>query len=195
MTNPIRAITDQQPPAFNFRMTDNGAVTFGAPVDPGALSFTDAGYMPITALTIAGDPQRLHGIPDSLFIQYSAQGVQHFAPNGVPTTADYTSLHFELVGYKGNASFGRAADGTATFSGGKHLTVLAQGDLIMGQLGFNAMGGITGQVSTSYKVDGKVVGTFDLSVQHTAAEITPTASGFTLSGGTLQATFLPLSNT
>ena len=140
MANPIRTITDQQPPAFGFNMTDNGAVVLGMPVGPGALSFTDAGYMPITALTIDGDPQRLRGNPDSLFIKYSAQGVQHFAPDGVPTTADYTSLHFELVGYKGNGSFGRAPEGTATFSGGKHLTVLAQGDLIMGQLGFNAMG-------------------------------------------------------
>lgn len=190
--NPIPLITDQNPPAFNLSMNDNATVVFGPPVGPGALSFTDAGYMPINDLTIGGDPQRLHGKLDGLFIQYSAQGVQHFDQNGTPTTADYTSLHFELVGYKGDASFGHAADGAATVSDTKHLTVLAHGDLIMGQLGFNASGGITGQVNASYQINGRVVGTLDLSVQHAAGDITQTANGFTLSGGTLHASFLPL---
>ncbi len=191
--NSISTITDQHPPPFDLNMSDDALVTFGAPVGPGALSFTDVGYMPINDLTIGGDPQQLKGKLDGLFIQYNAEGVQHFAQSGAPTTADYTDLHFELMGYKGDAVFGHAADGTPTVDGTKHLTVLAQGDLITGQLGFGPTGGITGDVNASFRINGRVVGTLDLSVQHAAGDIGPNATGFTLNGGTLHATFAPLS--
>jgi len=193
--NPILTGNDQQPSPFDLSMSDDALVTFGAPVGPGALSFLDVGYMPVNALTIGGDLQQLKGKLDGLFIHYSATGVQHFAAPGVPTTADYTSLQYELVGYKGDATFGHAADGTPTLSGAKHLTVLAQGDLITGtgHLGFGANGGISGEVDTSMRIDDQVVGTLDFSVQHAAGDIGPAANGFTLSGGTLHATFVPLS--
>lgn len=186
---------DQQPQPFDLSMSDDALVTFGAPVGPGALSFLDVGYMPVNALTIGGELQQLKGKLDGLFIQYNATGVQHFAAPGVPTTADYTGLHYELVGYKGDATFGHAADGTPTLSGANHLTVLAQGDLIagMGHLGFTATGGIAGTVATSLQIDGAVAGTVNFTVQHAAGDIGPAAGGFTLSGGTLHATFVPLS--
>lgn len=191
--NPISTITDQNPPPFDLNMSDDALVTFGAPVGVGALSFSDLGYMPINNLTIGEDTQQLKGKLDGLFIQYTATGVQHFSPSGAPTTADYTSLQFELMGYKGDAVFGHAADGTPTVTGATHLTELAQGQLITGELGFNPTGGITGDVNASYQIDGHVAGTLDISVQHAAADIGPNATGFTLSGGTLHATFVPLS--
>jgi len=63
---------------------------------------------------------------------------------------------YRTPGYKGDATFGHAADGTPTVSGAKHLTVLAQGDLITGtgHLAFGADGGITGEVNTSMQIDG-----------------------------------------
>lgn len=190
---PISIITDPSPPAYELSMSDDALVTFGAPVGPGALSFTDVGYMPVNALTIGGDLQDLKGKLDGLFIRYSGTGVQNFAANGAPTTANYTTLHYDLVGYKGDALFARAADGTPTVSDAKHVIVLAQGDLIAGSLGFGADGGITGQVHASMQINGQSVGTLDISVQHPAGGIGRTAiGGLTLDGGTLHATFMPL---
>ena len=37
-------------------MSDDAAVTFGMPVGPGALSFTDAGFMPIRRNTSCDIP-------------------------------------------------------------------------------------------------------------------------------------------
>ena len=190
--NPILA-DPQHPQPFDLTMSDDALVTFGAPIGPGALSFTDVGYMPVNGLTIAGVTEQLKGKLDGLFIYYTATGVQHFAATGAPTTADYTTLRYELVGYKGDATFSHAADGTPVLNGGKHLTVLAQGDLIAGQLGFGGDGGISGNVKASMQVDGTVVGTLGISVQHTAGDIGHTATGgLTLDGGTLHATFVPL---
>ena len=189
---PVSAIINQQPPPFNLSLSDDALVTFGAPVGPGAVSFLDVGYMPVNELTIAGDPLQLKGKLDGLFIQYSGTGVQHFAANGAPTTADFTSLHYDIVGYKGDATFDHAADGSPRISDAKHLTVLAQGDLIMGQLAFNAGGGITGKLDASLRIDGHVVGTLAISVQHPAGDIGPAMNGLTLTGGTLNATFTPL---
>lgn len=192
--SPILTGADQQPQPFDLSMSDDALVTFGAPVGPGALSFADVGYMPVNTLTIGGTLQDLKGKLDGLFIHYTATGVQHFAASGAPTTADYTSLQYELMGYKGDATFTHAADGTPTVSDAKHLTVLAQGELIAGHLAFGANGGITGEVDTSMRIDGQAVGTLDISVQHAAGDIGHTATGgLTLSSGTFHATFVPLS--
>ena len=189
--NPILA-DSQQPQPFDLSMSDDALVTFGAPVGPGAVSFTDVGYMPVNALTIAGVTEQLDGKLDGLFLHYTSMGVQHFAATGAPTTADYTSLHYELVGYKGDATFGHAADGTPVMTGGKHMTVLAQGDLIAGQLGFDATGGISGSVTASLQVGGTTEGTLGIQVQHAAGDIGRTATGgLTLDGGMLHATFVP----
>lgn len=197
--SPILAGNKQQVSPFDLNMSDDALVTFtgpaGSDAPPGALLFRDVGYMPVNELTIGGDLQDLKGKLDGLFIHYSATGVQQFA-SGVPTTADYMTLQYEIMGYKGDAIFGHAADGTPTLSGAKHLTVLAQGDLIpgMGHLRFGADGGITGAVNTSLMIDGQAVGTLDLSVQHAPGDIGHTATGgLTLDGGTLHATFVPLS--
>lgn len=198
--NSIKIITGSNPSPFSLTMSDDALITFTGPASPTAagsafaLGFLDVGFMPVNTLTIAGMPQELQGKFDGLFIQYSGQGTQNFVAPNKPTTADYASLHYDLVGYKGDITFGHAADGTPTISNGKHLTTIAQGDLIpgMGHLGFNpATGGIAGSVSTTMKINGEVAGTLDLSVVHAAGDIgfLPSGHGFTLDGGTLQATF------
>ena len=179
-------------PKIDLSMSDDALVTFGAPVGPGALSFRDAGYMPVNAVTIGGSSLHLGGGLGGLFISYNATGVQHLSADGKPTTADYTSLNYQIIGYTGHATFGHAADGTPTESGASNLTVLGQGDLIKGQLGFGADGGITGNVNTSLRIGGTAVGKVDFSVKHAAGDIGPAPNGFTLDGGTLHATFVPL---
>ena len=189
--NPWQTITSQNPPQFNLEMTDDALVTFGAPAAADAVSFIDVGLMPINALTIGNNLQQLTGRFDGLFIQYSGTGIQHFAST-TPTTADYTSLHYELLGYKGVPTFEHAADGTPIVSDAGHLTILAQGDLLQGQLGFNGSGGISGEIKATFQVKGQVTGTLQLNVNHSANDVTPTATGFTLDHGSLQATYLPL---
>ena len=174
-------------------MSDDALVTFGMPVVPGALPFTDVGYMPVNMLTIGSTLQDLKGKLDGLFIDYTAKGVQHFYTNGAPPTIDYTDLKYRIMGYKGDAIFTHAADGTPMVSDIKHLTVLAKGDLITGSLGFTPNGGIAGQIHTSMQINGQAAGTLDIQVAHEAHDIGFTATGgLTLSDGKLVATFIPL---
>lgn len=198
--SPTDIITGQHPSTFDLTMSDDALITFTGPATPTAvgsafaLSFQDVGFMPINTLTIAGIPQDLKGKFDWLFIKYSGQGTQNFAGLNAPTTAEYSSLHYDLFGYKGNMIFGHAADGTPTISGGKHVTEIAQGDLIpgTGHLAFDpTTGGIAGDVSTTLEAHGQVTGMLDFSVMHAAGDINylPTGTGFTLDGGILEATF------
>lgn len=198
--SPISIITGSNPPSFNLTMSDDALITFEGQTTPTAvgsafaLSFQDVGFMPVNTVTIAGMSQDLKGKFDGLFIQYSGQGTQNFAAPNAPTTADYSYLHYDLVAYKGDLKFGNAADGTPTISDGKHLTVIAQGDLIpgLGHLGFDPKtGSIVGALSTTLNIDGKIAGTLNLSVMHGFGDITnlPTGTGFKLDGGILQAAF------
>ena len=180
-------------------MSDEALITFGPPA-VGGLSFHDVGYMPVNAVTIAGNTRNLPGGGlDRMFISYEADGVQHFdTTTGAPTTADYTGLHYELWSYKGQATFGHAADGTPTVSGPGshsdplHKTLIARGDLLQGHLASGMNGGISGEVDVSVLVNGQRVGELDISVRHSARDIGPAPGGFTLTGGALHATFVPL---
>ncbi len=185
----------QQPATLDLKLNDDALVTFGQPVGSDGLSFHDVGYMPINEMTIAGNipgvtPRLSNGDFSGVFVQYTGDGVQHFA-NGFPTTADYTNLHYELIGYKGDATFGPSADGTPTVTGPIHEFVLAQGDLISGQLAFNSSGGVGGELDVTMQVGGHRVGSMDISVQHSAADIGHTATGgLTLSKGDVVGTFV-----
>lgn len=178
---------------FQLNMSDDALVTFGAPTSGGGVAFHDTGYMPVNEVTVSGIPLDHPPGNGNLFIQYSGDGVQYFNNSGQPTTAVYSDLHYELVEYNGAGSFQHAADGTPTADGVGNPVVLAQGDLDAGQLTFNPDGGITGEVTGSFLTDGQTVGTLDISVQHSASDIGYFAGGLTLDGGSLQATYTPLS--
>ena len=190
---PFKTITSSDAPSFGLSMTDDALVTFtGPPNAEGATPFVDQGFMPINQVTIGGIPQDVHGKYDGLFIHYFALGTQSISANGLPSV-DYSSLDYEVYGYKGDATFGHASDGTPTESGATHLDVLAQGSMIpgTGHLQFNPDGTIKGNVDATYTVGGQQTGTLDLLISHAAADLSPTANGFTLKGGDLQATFIP----
>ena len=186
----------QPPTTLELTMSDDALVTFGQPVGSDGLAFHDIGYMPVNAMTVAGNipgvTARLsNGTLDGVFVQDVGDGVQHFS-NGLPTTAYYTSLHYELIGYTGTATFDHAADGTPTVTGPIHEFVLAQGDLLSGQLAFNASGGVGGEMDVSMQVGGHRVGSMDISVQHSTMDISYTATGLKLSNGELVGSFVPL---
>jgi len=183
------------PVSIELSMSDDALVTFGASVGADAQLFHDIGYMPVNALTIAGIipgiPAPLSGGLDGMFVRYSADGVQYMA-NGAPSTADYTGLRYDLVGYTGHAKFGHTADGTPTVSGLLGQVVLAQGDLITGHLAFDKSGAISGEVEVTMRAGLLTTGRLDVSVQHAAGDVGHTATGgLTLSNGNLVGTFLP----
>ena len=190
-------------PGFSLDMTDDALVTLGTPMNfqgpTATTTFRDVGFMPVTPQSIAGAPLHLPGWVDGLFIQYTSDGSQNLynigtasSPNYVPTTATYTDLHYELIAYRGNASFGHALDGTPTVAGILKEAVIAHGDLISGSLGVNpATHAISGDVLTTLQIGNGTVGNLDILVSHAAGDVGPAPSGFTLSGGALHATFTP----
>lgn len=195
--SPVLPNGHQQLAALQLKLSDDALVVFGQPVGSDGVSFHDSGFMPVNETTIAG---KIPGITpllsvaglNGMFIQYASDGVQHFA-NGLPTTADYTSLHYQLIGYTGHATFSHAADGTPTVSGLFRQVVLAQGDLISGHVAFNASGGLSGELDASMRIGGLTIGSVSISVQHSAADIGHTATGgLTLSNGAIVGTFVPL---
>jgi hypothetical protein len=194
-------------PAFSLDMTDDALVTLGTPTNfqgpTATASFTDVGFMPVTPQSIAGAPLHLPGWADGLFIRYTSDGLQNLydigtasTPNYVPTVAIYADLHYELVAYKGNASFGHGPNGTPTVAGILKEAVVAQGDLIAGSLGVDrATHAISGDVLTTLQLGNQTVGNLDIAVSHAASDVGPAPSGFTLSGGALHATFIPMATT
>ena len=190
-----------QQPQLVMGMTDDAFVNFTGLPDPntGDVPFLDRGYMPVNQLTLSGS-SLLHvpGGLDGVFIHYyDAVGVQHSDIHGLPTAIDYSHLKYELVGYKGTPTFSPAVGVTGTVSGIKQV-VIAQGDLIkdathVDHLQFSATG-IDGHVFTSVQIGGQPVGEFDIKIHHELTDIggNPAAGSFTLKGGDLQATFIPL---
>ena len=193
-------------PAFGLDMTDDALVTLGTPTNfqgpTATATFTDDGFMPITPQSIAGSPLHLPGWADGAFIEYTSSGSQSLYnigsasnPNFVPTVATYTDLHFELVAYKGDASFSHALNGLPTIAGILKEAVVAAGDLISGSLSVNpATHAISGDVLTTLQINNQTVGNIDISLSHAASDVGPAPSGFTLSGGALHATFTPLTS-
>jgi len=194
-TSSDRSSLFKPPGSVKLNMTDDALITFGAPIGVNAVSFHDSGYMPVDSLTIAGIIPGVSfpglGSPGRMFIRYSGDGIEQIA-NGVPGTATYTRLQYDLVGYTGHALFGHAADGTPTVSGLLAQVVLAQGDLISGHLAFDATGAISGEIDVTMRIGSRNIGSLDVAVQHAATDIGRTATGgLTLSNGSFVGTFIP----
>jgi hypothetical protein len=147
------------------------------------LAFTEAGYLPVEGFSLAGQSLSPPGFNDpsgmgwGAYIQYTGSGMQGFSPQGVPTTASYTHLQYQLTGYNGSAKFdvgatGAVLDPASTIG---NPTVLEQGSLIAGQLNFEPASpaglSIDGELRASidevkpqFAVD--TLDSFDLSISH-----------------------------
>jgi hypothetical protein len=187
---PNQTPTTQQP-QFGMNMTDDALVLLSAPDGNGVAQFTDEGYMPVNSFTLGMDPLHLPS-GEKFYIHYhDADGTQE---NG---TIHYEHLQYELVGYKGKATFTHdSSTGAPIMNGGTNPVTLASGKLISGDLAFQPDGNggtmIAGMIDVSVMMGGVQVGQLDISVKHeVATDLHGAPGGFTLDGGTLQATFIP----
>lgn len=139
-------------------LSDYAQISF-TPTGPTTATFMDAGYLPVIGFQANGQAVAPAGYlaPDGsgwgAYIRYAGIGTQTLSPQGVPVSATYQTLAYDLVGYNGLATFGSTADGSATVGGAiSNVTTLDSGSLISGSLAFlPAQSGptISGQVQAS----------------------------------------------
>ncbi len=151
----------------------------------GGTSFVDTGLLPVIGFSLNGQavssPEYLapDGTGWGAFVRYNGTGTQSFSPEGVPLTATFQQLSYEIVGYNGLATFDFAADGNSFVSGPvSSFVTLGRGSLIAGQLEFTpGPAGLTivGSASTTIDmVDTRFVqgaaGQFEIDFLHPPGE-------------------------
>ncbi|MGI4952687.1 MAG: hypothetical protein ACRYGM_12880, partial [Janthinobacterium lividum] len=100
-------------------LSDYAQISF-APTGPATAMFVDAGYLPVIGFRLNGQAVASSGYLAAdgsgwgLYIRYAGTGSQTLSPQGVPVSATYQTLTYDLVGYNGLAAFDFAADGSAT---------------------------------------------------------------------------------
>jgi hypothetical protein len=191
-------------------LTDDALVTFAPGATDGGVNFTDQGYMPVTGLTLGGNPLKVPGGLDGVFLHYLGHGEQYANADGT-ATIKYTDLTYELVGYKGKVTFGHDSSGAAVVNGGlKQQVQIAHGSLLAvsptnpESLLFGASG-IDGtlKVSVQSGTSTTTVGSLSLTVHHDPTDVgfrfdNPAApaqpTGLTLDHGSVAASYIPLAS-
>ena len=148
----------------------------------GGTQFTDVGFLPVQSLSLGGKAAVQAGLNAAggtgwgVYIRYAGAGTQTLV-GGVPAVATYTALNYQIVAYKGLATFGFDASGQAVIGGTvKQQTTLGQGSLISGGLGFVPMpagpsieGGMTGTlVPSAGQLTTDADDVFALTINHPA---------------------------
>ena len=118
-------------------LSDFAQITFSN----GGTSFVDSGILPIIGFTLNGAAVAPpgYGAVDGwgAFVRYVGNGTQTYLAPGVPETAMFEQVSYELIGYNGVATFGFAPDGSAAVGGAiSNVLTLGQGSLITGNLDF-----------------------------------------------------------
>lgn len=103
----------------------------------GQATFTDSGYLAVTSFSVNGTPQAATGLNTggpsgySLYFAFTATGFQTNSDLTMASNGKFTSLHFDLVGGNGLATY--TYDSTTNsyvVSGLTGLETLASGDLL-----------------------------------------------------------------
>lgn len=108
----------------------------------GGTRFTDTGYLPVEGVSLSGGsvPPGLNdpsGAGWGAFVHYIGTGTQTLLPNGFPLTATYTQLSYQLVSFRGLASYGFSPTGAVVVGGAlSHFKPIAGGSLLSGRLNF-----------------------------------------------------------
>ena len=125
-------------------------------------TFTEAGYLPVTGFSLAGQAVTPAGFnaPDGTgwgaYLRIAGSGPLVVSAIGVPEPV-YEQLNHQLVGFNGLASYGFAADGTVAVGGTtRDLVTLATGSLISAGFAFvpSSPDGLTIDGGISLTVDG-----------------------------------------
>jgi hypothetical protein len=160
--------------ADTLRLGDYAKITMG----DGGTTFSDVGYLPVEGFSLGGKPLSLPGFTApggfgwGVYFRYSGTGTQTLSASGIPESATYSQLSYQLFSYEGSATFGIDAAGDAALSGTILQSVLlGQGSLIDGALSFVPTS------PTSVSIDGTVAATFTPAIPEL---VTPVPATLTL---------------
>lgn len=110
--------------------------------DPDSATFTEAGYLPITGFSLAGQPVTSAGLNDpdgtgwGAYMRITGNGTATVSPSGTPG-AVYDELSYEIVGFNGSATYAFDMDGNVVVGGTvRDAVVLVSGSLISGNIDF-----------------------------------------------------------
>ncbi|MBV8094668.1 MAG: hypothetical protein JO110_15865, partial [Acetobacteraceae bacterium] len=105
---------------------------------------------------------------------------------------DYTSLHYDLIGYTGHATFGHDPQtGAPALSGAQNQTVLSSGDLISGKLLQQPDGGFAGTITATQNAGGSAIGKVTFAINNGPPTNGPNGS-LLFDGGRSTATLSPV---
>ena len=145
----------------------------------GGTTFTDVGYLPVEGVSFGGTPVSLAilgglgGSGSGAYFQYAGVGTQTLSPTGLPQTASYSQLIYQLVVYRGSAAFSFDANGNPIRTGNVSTAfVLGQGSLISGSLSFVPTS------PTAVSIEGTLSATFSPAVLQSV--IPPTTVALTI---------------
>jgi hypothetical protein len=147
-------------PAFTFNnMLIN---TYGNIDITGGTSFTEQGFAKLASFSENGTTTALPdfgapgGTPYSLYFVFTATGTQSA---GVPSTGNFTSLNFSLLGASGVTTFTPNGVGVFSASGGPTVT-LATGHLTSGTTNLSAAFQPSSQILTTFSPNPAFAGFF-----------------------------------
>lgn len=166
-------------------------------------TFTEAGYLPITGFSLAGQPVAPAGLDDpggagwGAYMRITGSGTSGLSPDGLPSAA-YDQLSYEIVGFNGSATYGFDADGNVVVGGAiSDPVTLAAGSLLAGSVAFvpaSPAGGLTIEGAVSLVVDEVAPGfaagrldVLDLSILHPPEDyslLSPTETQVAAGSGT-----------
>lgn len=141
----------------------------------GGRTFSDVGYLPVQGFSLGGKPLSPPGFTApggsgwGVYFRYSGTGTQTLSASGIPESATYSQLSYQLISYEGSATFGIDAAGDAAVSGTILQSVLlGQGSLIDGSLSY------VPTAPTSVNIEGTVAATFTPAVPELATPVPAT---------------------
>jgi hypothetical protein len=161
---------------------------FGQIVSYPTGAFTEAGYLPVLGFEFNGKPIDPSGFDAAssngwgAYVQYQGTGTLMPTPSGVVAT--YSSLTYQIYAFNGVATYGLDPSGVAYESGGTHLTLLGEGDLIDGAITlvptaigqFAASGNIQATITdVPSGLSSQTLLGFEVDVVHPPGELFPTS--------------------